>query len=565
MSAQWADHCFYTSFTMKIFLSLFIMTIGLLNGQEFSEYRLRYDQFGENDPRAIPHLRDYIAHAKKEGNYRELFQAYKDAVHFIPHRKLAYSDSSIWAANQTRDRVLIATSYLTKGTVYYFTYRKFQPALDEYLKAWKYSKDSPHSYLYYKNLYHIGVIKSYLGYYGEALAIFEKCRMYFGDSEDVSEAANLRYNRKKGYLNALYQEAHCLAELSRTGEAEQLTDEGLRESIAQSDFYLERSYFLKLKGVLAYHRKDVSLAIHTLDTALLGFEKKNDFTHAAVIYYYQGKNQVMNGQEDDAVMNFAKVDSVFSKYGFLLPEVRGGYEFLIDYYRKKRNRELEHYYTLQLLKVDHILSNDFKYLSGKIHKEYDTEDLLASKNRLEHSVSRLYTVIWTVVVLIALIAAMAFYPAANRKWFLALFQKKNSLKSELSKKPSDPAQKVPDAVVRLVLEKLTVLENNRFFLERGMTLQKLAPMLNTNTYYLSIIIKEYRGDPYNVYLKELRVHYAAQMLRESKQWRSMTLEHLAHACGFIDRTNFSVAFYEYHQLKPLEFIQRIKENQSEGS
>jgi hypothetical protein len=33
---------------------------------------------------------------------------------------------------------LIGNSYLTKGSVYYFTYRKYQKALDQYLKAWQY-------------------------------------------------------------------------------------------------------------------------------------------------------------------------------------------------------------------------------------------------------------------------------------------------------------------------------------------------------------------------------------------------------------------------------------------
>lgn len=554
---------------MKRFLALLICTTALLSGQEFSEYRLRYDQFAENDPRAVPHVQHYIAEAKKARNNRELFQAYKDAVHFIPDHKLAYADSAVWAATKTGDRGLIATAYITKGTVYYFNYRKFQPALDEYLKAWQFSRDSPDSYLHYKNLYHIGVVKSYLGYDEEALEIFEKCRTYFSQPQELPEPANRRHNRKKGYLNALHQMATSLMKVSRTGEAEAIIDEGLRESGAQGDFYLERSFFLKLKGIMAYRKRQDKAAIAALGTALLGFKKKNDFTSASLIYYYTGKSQLQAGLDREAVQNFAKVDSVFTEYAFVLPEVRGGYEFLIDYYQKKNDREREHYYTVQLLKADRVLNSDFKYLSGKIHREYDTEALLASKKRLERSVSTLYTVIWSITVILVTLGTVILYPKSRRKWLTEAVRKKkrqaggSEPADGSGKDAQDRSPKVPAAIAGAVIEKLQVLEHNRFFLEQGMTLQKLAPLLNTNSYYLGLIIKEYRGCPYPAYIKELRLRYAAKMLGESKQWRSMTIENLANASGFKDRTHFSEAFFEYHKVKPLEFIQQIRAKQQE--
>jgi hypothetical protein len=58
--------------------------------------------------------------AKEEKNYTELAQAYKDATSFSPDKKLQYADSMIWAASRTRSKDLIGSSYLTKGTIYYF-------------------------------------------------------------------------------------------------------------------------------------------------------------------------------------------------------------------------------------------------------------------------------------------------------------------------------------------------------------------------------------------------------------------------------------------------------------
>ncbi|AZA66418.1 hypothetical protein EG345_18250 [Chryseobacterium carnipullorum] len=84
---------------------------------------MRYDNFEENDIRAFNFLNPYIQKAKQEKNYRELAQAYKDAISFSPNHKLYYADSIIWAASKTGDKDLLGASYLTKGTVFYFNHK----------------------------------------------------------------------------------------------------------------------------------------------------------------------------------------------------------------------------------------------------------------------------------------------------------------------------------------------------------------------------------------------------------------------------------------------------------
>lgn len=541
----------------------------VLPAQNFSEYRIRYDAFEENDGRALPYVQSYVQKAKAERNFPELFQAYKDAVYFAPTGKLAYADSAVVTATLTGESGLIAQAHITRGTVLYFNYRRFQPALDEYLKAWEFTKGTENQYLHFKTLYHIGVIKSYLGHYAEAFDIFKDCVDFYQNPAIVPEPPNVKHNRKKGYLNSLHQKANCLIALNRIPEAEPLIELGIMESAAKSDFYLERSCFFKLRGITAYRKGLKDKAFSDLQTALPGFLRKNDFTNASVVYYYLGMLQTSNGDPGQSASSFAKVDSIFRKYSFLLPEVRASYEKLIDYYHKTDNKEREHYYTVQLLKADRVLNSDFRYLSGKINKEYDTGELLASKARLENSVSRLYTVTWCVSVACILLLSVVLYGKKGRTWLFQRFrlQKKNGADPQAPrgsfKKSGDTAHGVPDAITEAVLKKLKVLEDRHFFLETGMTLQKLAPMLNTNTNYLSIIIRNNRGCPYNTYMKELRIHYVARMLRENKDWRSMKIEHLANACGFKDRTNFNDAFVEYYHVRPLEYIEQIRKEKTD--
>lgn len=547
---------------MRRFLPCFMILFGLMQAQDYSDYRIRYDTYEGDDPKAFQFINPSILKAKRERNYPELFQAYKDAIHFTPNQKIAYADSAIWAASLTKNSDLIGTAYLTKGTVYYFNYRKFKPALDEYLKAWEYNKRSNNQYLYYKNLYHIGVVKSYLGYYVEALEIFTKCEVFFRTVPSSPEPPNLQYNRKKGYLNTLHQSAICLLEVSRFQEAQSAIDKGFATSGTQADFYLERSYFYQLKGVVASREHRDTEAITMLNNSLPGLQKKNDFTHASIVYFYKGKSYAQLGNEAESIKNFVKVDSIFRQYTFVLPQVRESYEYLIDYYHQMENREQELYYTAQLLKVDQRLMLDFKYLSGKIHKEYDTGDLLASKKRLEHSVSSFYILGWSAGIMITMMSVIIYYKSAKGRQGRASSaatagktKRSVTVKAEFENQP-----KVPDAVAVAVLAKLEVMEQKNFFLEKGMSLHKLAPQLNTNSNYLSIIIKEYRGCHFNAYIKQKRIAYITNRLRESKKWRNYSVETLATECGFADRNNFSNAFLEYNHMKPLDFIRQMNES-----
>lgn len=559
---------------MRRFLSITVFLSVFVNAQRFSDYRARYDHFEENDDRAFLYLNPLIEKAKRERNYRELFQAYKDAVSFSYASKLDYADSLIAAASLTGDRDLIATAFLTKGTVYYFNYKKFQPALDEYLKAWTYSRDSEDEYLYYKNRYHLGIVKSYLGYYDEALEIFTKCSAFFDKHRVSQPSPNLRYNSKKGYLNVLHQKSVCLIELSRLAEAEQLVEKGLEESGAEVDFYLERSYFHKLKGIIGYHQKRDSSALFSLDNSLAGIKKKEDFANASIVYYYLGKSYERLDRQHEAIENFKKIYSIFIHQHFILPQVRESYEILINHYREDQDQQLELYYTSQLLKVDQILATDFKYLASKLHKEYDTRDLVASKRRLETSVSYLYLL--SVVLGISLVALLlTVFRKKRRKVMLSLLSERLAIKStnkNLQTKAEESVGeesikniKVSEGVTSVILLKLSVLEKNNFYLEKGMTLHKLAVKLNTNSTYLSMIIKNHKGCHFNAYLKQLRLQYVTKKLQDSAKWRHYSVETLSKECGFADRTNFSRAFKAYNSVSPVEFIQNLNDSLSDES
>jgi len=236
---------------------------------------------------------------------------------------------------------------------------------------------------------------------------------------------------------------------------------------------------------------------------------------------------------------------------------------LINFSKNTNNDKKELYYTKQLLKVDHILSTDFKYLSEKIHKEYDTKDLLQAKRRLEISSTNGYSIAFVLFFFLLVLFLILFFRWQNEK---RIQEKYNELlakmKSDAEQKPAEKVDfklknsKLNEEKANELLSKLTALERDNFFLEKSMTLNKLSIKLKTNTTYLSEIINDYKGCNFNTYLNQLRISYITQKLYEDKLWRKYSTNALSAEAGFTNKSKFSKAFYNRNGLSPIEFIRK---------
>lgn len=539
----------------------------------YSKLREKYWAYEENDPKALVYVNQYIKKAKSEKNYPELFQAYKDAILYSEDQKIMYADSALVVAKKSENNDLIGNAFLTKGSIYYFNQRKFQFALEEYLKAYEYLKDSKDEYLKYRNIYYIGVVKSYLGYYDEALAIFQQCISFFETKIDGNIKKNLVFNNTKGYLNSLHQAIICYQMLNKDAEAENLLKKAAEKTPKTKDLYLETSYFTKSLGVSEFKKKNYKKAIYYFDKALPELIKVNDFTWASYIYFYKGKSYELLGDLQLEVENYRKVDSIFNENKFILPELRSNYEELIEYYRKGSNHKEELYYTNQLLKVDSVIASDFKHLSSRVYKEYDTKMLLETKENLEKTNSYSKLLIFICLAIITALGIVMYYRIRKQRniqknyddLLIKLEESTHAEETIPLVKPEvidtgDKNIKFDNSIVEKLLNDIKTFESKQGYLEQGLTLKKLAEQFKTNTSYLSQVINEYKGSNFNTYINVLRINFATQKIYHDKEWRKYSIEHIASAAGFSNRQSFSNIFLEQNGIRPADFIKkRIKE------
>lgn len=565
--------CYMNILSRNILILMLLFFVKLFSQsteqKNYSGIRSQFENLNKNDIRALPFVNDYIREAKRDLNYEELTQAYRDAVFYTPHArdKLIYSDSMIYAAEKSRDNSLLTLAYLGKGIIYYFNYKKYEPALDQYLKAYEYSTKTNDKYLKYKVIYHLGVVKSYLGYYKDAIVHFNGCINFFECEGEKSSNNNEIYNYKRGYYNSLHQMIICHRNIGNLKTVDSLINIGISKINREKDFSLERSYLLKCRGIseLSHHKYDN--AIIDLESSLPELISK-DFSWASVAYFYLGKSYMIN-DEKKGLMQMEKVDSIFNRHRFILPELRKNYEILIKHYRKKKNVGKELYYTNQLLAVDSVITKNFTYLSPRIHKEYDTKALLKKKEYLENkSRSRLLMIIFLSMMATFFIALFV-QRYKREKAILLKYQKLqeklngDAIGAIVIEKVVENERKsvLSPEVCKDLTEKIIKFESRRGFVQQGLTIAGLASQIDTNTSYLSIYINEYKGSNFKNYLNKLRINYITELLNSNKKFLFYTNEALAEECGIATRQSFSDLFYEINGIRPQDYIRKRKQDQ----
>ena len=115
---------------------------------------------------------------------------------------------------------------------------------------------------------------------------------------------------------------------------------------------------------------------------------------------------------------------------------------------------------------------------------------------------------------------------------------------------------------KILLRKLELFEKNKGFIKKDINLSSLAKQFETNTKYLSEIIKTHRQKQFNNYLNELRVNYIVDRLQNEPKYINTKISYLASDCGFTSHSTFTTIFTQITNESPSIFMKRIKEERT---
>lgn len=493
------------------------------------------------------YAQSWLAKAKSERNDKQMALAYKSLIYkFDKKLRHLYADSSVTAAKRTNSAELIGSAYMTKGIVYYDD-KKMMKALDNYLIAEDYISKTNDQYLIYKLKYCKALTKYYLGFYHEAITLFKECVTYFKEQNDHA------------YVNSLYSLGQCYSRVNKYQLSSQINQIGIKAAI-QFEIFRMKSYFLFSEGINQSFKHNYVDAIKKLSLALPDIKSNKDFANETLAYFYIGKNYWSQNQKEKAVVYFKKVDVIFQQQNYITPELREAYELLIDYSLIKNDKKAHLLYVDQLLKIDQLLEHNYKYLSGKITKVYDTEKLLQTQRNLENSNNSITIIaISTTAVLMSIISFLIYRHFRSKK----LFQELMNRHPETSKLFVANGSKELDInleVVAAILKKLEKFEISKKYLEKEMNLLKLASLLNTNTKYASKIIAKYRNKGIIEYITDLKIDHIIELLKSDNKYRIYKNKSLADEAGFGSTQNFTRAFKSRTGISPSYFCTELNKS-----
>lgn len=521
--------------------------------------------------KSIAIAKDWLVNVKAEKNYREMVLTYK-ALMYLSDKKthLLYSDSILTAANHTKDDILIASAYMTRATIYYGQ-KDNKNALNNFLFADEYISKTNDKYSIYKIKFGIAQTKYYLGFYDEAISLFRECIDYFKEEND------------RAYLNSIHGLAVCYSKVGKYDLSSATNQLGINEGRKLENLDME-SYFIHSEGINQFFKNNYRKAIKDLNSTIPSMQSKKDFANETVAYFYLGKCFWSLKEQEKAIRYFKKVDKAFEQQKYIRPDLRESYELLIDYYKSLGDTKSQLYYINQLLKVDQVLGQNYKYLLRKIVKEYDTKELLKSKQDIENAMTFRTSIGFVIIsLLITIIAYLIYRHFKNKKLFEEVMKRNTAspmvietsneeilLEEPIKQESSNPiisennskqsTQEISPDIEIGILKKLEKFEQSKKYLEKEMTLAKMAMLLNTNTKYVTRVIAKHRAKGTIEYITDLKIDYVIELLKKESKFRNYTNKALGEEAGFGSTQNFTRAFKAQTGISPTYFIYKLKKS-----
>jgi len=122
---------------------------------------------------------------------------------------------------------------------------------------------------------------------------------------------------------------------------------------------------------------------------------------------------------------------------------------------------------------------------------------------------------------------------------------------------------IPQEVLTHILECLNNFEKEEEYLESDITLINLAEAFDTDSKYLSKVIKTNKKKNFKAYLNTLRIDYLVEKIRSGDDLMKYTSKAAARQLGFSSTTAFSLAFLKRTGMYHYPFVEQFETDEEE--
>ncbi|MFS4468037.1 helix-turn-helix domain-containing protein [Maribacter sp. 2210JD10-5] len=544
--------------------------IEFLSKSSFEELNSAYDESKENISLAKSFAHAFLLKAKKEKNDLKKAEGYymvaENLTNALAYDKaLPYLDSAIVACKKNYTNILPAQAHILKANIN-GAQTNFTIAMDELTIADDYARKTKNIDQQYDIKYFIALLKSSVGEHQQGLSLLSEVVAYH-KTKFLKDSTASRW-----YLQALFAQANQLIALKQPDSSLVYLKKAMAKALQLNDSILySRMLLSTVKSLNAKSEYQSSIDSLLKYEAILKEKEVRIGTELRIAFWY-GNTYFKQGKKEIALPYLKKMDSLAFADSFFVESFRENYEFLITYYKEKKDTEQQLFYINRLLQVDEILDKDEAYLSKKLHNDYDTPNLIREKQQLisklenEKSTSKIVLILLSIfsVGLIALLLWNYKKQKIYKKRFYKLLEKTETKQESITNNETSghiaeysKSIDVPEDIIQDILQQLNTFETTNGFLKADLSLGVLAKEFGTNSKYFSKIINTYKNKSFSHYINDLRVNYAVDALKNNPKFRKYTIKAIANEAGFNTTEAFSKSFYKSTGIYPSFFLKQL--------
>lgn len=495
----------------------------------------------------------HILKAKYVKDTGQLAEAYRKRVWGEDFETaIQYVDSAIGISRSVVDEGFPSRLHYTKGGLLYEA-DKPEEAVKEFVNAYEFAKKANDYERIVDCFNAIAIIKGEYGHQERAISLLRLSLEFLRKHQDKIENYDLTR------LITLDNIARCYLQIKMIDSSRFYTEKGIDLALKMRDMETHRSLGI-LDAQINYYDGNY---LKARDTLVKYSKGSGDLSQADGLFYL-GMIEGKLGSIANKRSHFREIDSLLKKNNYpLMDNVKEIFQFLLKDAISNDDKIRVEYYAHRLEYYDRMLTEAEKKIRSVLWTEFDLPQQEATKQLLSNEIHKKEGTIKRYIILSALLISLLAiyfikYMVTRKKLKSVMDHDVEPLKSDPQK--DDIAQMgIDPEVVQSTLEGLNDWEKSLGYLKQETSQNSLAKELNTNTTYLSKIINTYKGQTFSNYIKDLRVTYAVNHLKENPKIIDIysTIQ-IAEMFGFNSLDVFTRAIKTKIGLTPALFFKEIK-------
>lgn len=137
------------------------------------------------------------------------------------------------------------------------------------------------------------------------------------------------------------------------------------------------------------------------------------------------------------------------------------------------------------------------------------------------------------------------------------FLNENVLDKQKNTKKRKTVLNIDEEKEKEIVSKLTLLIEDKLYLNQDFNQRFVAKKIKTNTAYLSFVVNKHFNKTFSEYINELKINYIINEMTYNPVFKKYTTQAIAESAGFKNAISFRKSFKNKTGYTPLEFLKNL--------